>query len=382
MRILFVSGCAWGGSLASTRELAVHVRQPGCESFLLARKPMGTRLQPRLHKRLENLHAKLAASPVHGLASWLARQPGSEPTRFDGADPRVPEWRSPVPANACLGLATRLGCDTVVVASVLRPQWRQIQHDLRTNGVRCVLYLREDALLGHLDPASPPDLLIANSKVLQREASERGLDCEFVPSPVRAPALPADGPREHVLIVNFDEPYGGETALHLATRCPEVPFVFQDSWNRMSHRIETLSARIDELGLRNVVVRPFDPCLEEVYSGARVLLTPYSRSIRNARPRTVMEGLACGLPVLASDLPGLREVAGDAGIYVSPEAPIENWTAALRSLWLDREGYEALARRARQRFRAERVTGSDVAARFLAVLTKDSGLTGGRAAVR
>ncbi|HEX5407899.1 MAG TPA: glycosyltransferase family 4 protein [Pseudonocardiaceae bacterium] len=54
----------------------------------------------------------------------------------------------------------------------------------------------------------------------------------------------------------------------------------------------------------------------EVLAEADVLLLP---SLREGMPNVVLEALACGVPVLASDLPGLRELAGQvAGISLLP----------------------------------------------------------------
>jgi glycosyltransferase involved in cell wall biosynthesis len=50
----------------------------------------------------------------------------------------------------------------------------------------------------------------------------------------------------------------------------------------------------------------------------------------------VIEALACGAVVLASDLPVLREVGGEAVVY-SPVGEVPAWAAAARTL-LERPG--------------------------------------------
>ncbi len=192
-----------------------------------------------------------------------------------------------------------------------------------------MLYLREDAAIDHLRALFAPDLLLANSEVMRRRAHDRGFECAFVPSPIREPGVPRDRPRDHVLLVNFHPVYGGDLALEIAAACPRIPFVFQDSWDSRPHRAEAMSERIAARRLDNVQVRPFSADPVEVFGGARFLLVPYRERIASARPRSVLEALSCGIPVVASDLPGLREAAGEAAIYVPPDAPVEAWRAAL-----------------------------------------------------
>jgi glycosyltransferase involved in cell wall biosynthesis len=73
-------------------------------------------------------------------------------------------------------------------------------------------------------------------------------------------------------------------------------------------------------------------------------------------PYTVIEAMAAGLPVLASDRGGLPELVG--GRHVLPASDVDRWTVAMRELWDDdarraRRGAEAIAR-AREMFGEER----------------------------
>jgi glycosyltransferase involved in cell wall biosynthesis len=79
--------------------------------------------------------------------------------------------------------------------------------------------------------------------------------------------------------------------------------------------------------------------------GAAVLLAP-SR-IDDPCPMTVVEALADGVPVLASDRGGLPELVGSDGVLPARDVPA--WVEALRALWASPElratrGKEALAR--------------------------------------
>lgn len=67
-------------------------------------------------------------------------------------------------------------------------------------------------------------------------------------------------------------------------------------------------------GVRHVGVVE-DGDLPALYSGAAFLLYP---SLAEGFGLPVAEAMACGTPVIASDIPVLREVAGDAALFVDP----------------------------------------------------------------
>ena len=81
-----------------------------------------------------------------------------------------------------------------------------------------------------------------------------------------------------------------------------------------------LRAQLHALDLSGALVQPpplSRPELAALYRGAALVLLP---SDAEGFGLPVLEALACGAPVLASDLPVLREVAGDAARYAPPGA--------------------------------------------------------------
>ena len=88
-------------------------------------------------------------------------------------------------------------------------------------------------------------------------------------------------------------------------------------WGRRRH-VEALRARIDALGIADRVDwQPYADAasLPDLYRGARVLLLP---SLYEGFGLTTLEAMACGTPVLTSNISSLPEVVGDAALVVDP----------------------------------------------------------------
>lgn len=89
-----------------------------------------------------------------------------------------------------------------------------------------------------------------------------------------------------------------------------------------------LRALVAELGIADALLQP-PPALRgrlaSLYRHAKLVLLP---SDAEGFGLPALEALACGAPVLASDIPVLREVGGDAVRYVAPGQP-EAWANAI-----------------------------------------------------
>jgi glycosyltransferase involved in cell wall biosynthesis len=142
--------------------------------------------------------------------------------------------------------------------------------------------------------------------------------------------------RPFLLCVGNRKPHKNLTAAvevlaRLRRRRPELKLVVAgrafEGWNAVLERA-------DELGVRDAVVEidtPDDERLRALYSACEVLLFP---SLYEGFGLPVLEAMACGAPVVASDRASLPEVVGDAGLLVDPADP-DAWEAAVERLLTD-----------------------------------------------
>lgn len=107
--------------------------------------------------------------------------------------------------------------------------------------------------------------------------------------------------------------------------------------------------------------------LGALYRGAALLALP---SLDEGFGRSLLDAMALGTPAVASDIPALRELGGDAVRLVAPPHDASAWTRALREVAAD----EALRARmvARGRERAAERTWEAVAERFVALAKRVS----------
>ncbi len=362
MRILFVSGTSVGGAARSTHELAGVLAARGHHVATLMSIDEDARATER-HKRLLNLDVKLHQrgrlwAPAARIAGMAKRRVGRrlvpEPTRA------YPAWRAAIVENAIGDAIDRTRPDVVVVNSIERPAWREVLALLRERHLPSVLYLRETTGLRHLAaPPALPDLLLANAQAHADGARALGYACEYVPSVVHLDACRVASTRERVLFINPVPVYGVDIAVELARTRPDVPFVFQESWPIDDADRRSLDAAI--AGLANVELRARTDELAAVYRDARVLLFACTVA---SRPRVVLEAQASGIPVLAVDRRGHDEAVGDGGLLVAPDAPIDDWLAALATIWDDDATYARLVEQARAHANRPEVDTDTIVDRF------------------
>ncbi len=145
--------------------------------------------------------------------------------------------------------------------------------------------------------------------------------------------------RENVTFINPHPKKGLEVALAVAKLCPNIPFSFVESWPLTPEERVSLENRLARLP--NVTLSPPTKDMKTVYGKAKIVLAPSQWA--EGYGRIASEPQFSGIPVIASAIGGLPEAVGPGGILLSPDAPTEDWAAAVNRLWTDAEYYNALS---------------------------------------
>jgi glycosyltransferase involved in cell wall biosynthesis len=165
-----------------------------------------------------------------------------------------------------------------------------------------------------------------------------------LPDPTPPARAPADG--EYLLTVGETSPRKRYDvllqALSLLERGPQLVMVGPPAGDELR-----LRALIRELGLGQRVTRlgaVSDAELSWLYRHAHALCFP---SVSEGFGLPVLEALAAGLPVIASDIPATRELASGVAVYPG-DAP-DDWAQAIETLDSDTGLRERLGREGRPR---------------------------------
>jgi len=356
MRLLFVSSTTVGGSGRSQRELATQLERLGHEVRFLVDAENPARVTRRLYEKLSDLAARTERSPLRRPTGWLERLPGRSVAPLD-VDGRA-HVSSPIPQNALGTLIDEFAPDVVVGNSLERLAWRRVQRICARRQVPSVLYVRETDSLRHLDHGEVPDLLLANAESLCAALQQLGHTCHFVPSVIDIDATATESTRQVALAINPIASRGADLIWRVAAAVPEIPIVVQESWPLTGEELASVERQVAELP--QVEFRRSAPPGPQLYGDARILLVPY---LVDNRPRVITEAQANGIPVLAADVPALREAIGEGGAVVAVDDAAA-WARELRSLWNDRDRYERLTAAALAHSQRPDIDPAAIARRF------------------
>ena len=225
--------------------------------------------------------------------------------------------------------------------------------------IPCVLFLHDTFALELLDePMIEPQVVWGCADTKTVAAWAAGFTAITVPPLVEPDLYRTEPTGEVVLFVNPVTEKGVRVAITLAASRPDIPFVFLRSWNlppRYLHELQGMAASLGNVE----VTGPVDDAREH-YARTRLLLAPYDDL---SRPRVVTEAQVSGIPALAYDDEGFREVVGAGGILVPREAGIGGWLRGLGVLWDDDEAHRRYSAAARERVERDDVRPEVIVAR-------------------
>lgn len=209
------------------------------------------------------------------------------------------------------------------------------------------------------------------SRAVQRAAVEHGLDgtrVEVVPSAVdpdvfRPPRRerPPTGELLVVTVGGLRWVKGYEYALAAIGRLVEagVPVRYEIAGSEPPDtgghgELDRILEAIRDLGLDDRVRLLGHLSEPEIVSLLQRADVHLQASLSEGMPTAILEAMACGLPVVATDVGGTREVLtdGDEGLLVAPRDP-DALAAALHLLWSEPERRRSLGRAGRARVETE-----------------------------
>jgi glycosyltransferase involved in cell wall biosynthesis len=321
MKVLFASGGGFypefhGGVQSSTDHLVKQLRSDGHDAAVLA---------------------ALFGSGMFGFMQRVklkALGRGAVVDHFPG----YPVARAWFPAEAVPYAVARFKPDVAVVQC---QKSVPIARAMERAGVPAVIYLRNvefhelDGDLRELKSAT----YIANSEFTSGAYRERfGVESAIIPPSIDPEKYRTTSTREVVTFINPYSEKGYERAVQIAQACPEIPFLFVESWLLDGER--RLEVESTLASLPNVTFMPRTNDMKSVYGRTKILLAP--SKWQEAWGRVASEAQCSGIPVVGSDRGGLPEAIGDGGVVLDYDAPLDAWVNAIRTLWSDDSAYSRL----------------------------------------
>lgn len=137
---------------------------------------------------------------------------------------------------------------------------------------------------------------------------------------------------DKITLINLNNNKGANTFYRIAEAMPDKQFLaVQGGYGEQIYK-----------HLQNVEIMPNQSDIRIAYRKTKILLMP---SHYESWGRTATEAMASGIPVICTDLPGLRENCADAATYCKQDR-IEQWVQAIRNV---EENYEICSNKALQR---------------------------------
>ncbi len=234
-------------------------------------------------------------------------------------------------------------------------------------GVPLVVYLRNvefDELGG--DPNELPHArFIANSAfTARRYADVFGIDATVIRPSINRTLYETTPQGDLVTFIGPVAAKGLDRAIEIAVACPEIPFLFVESWLLAAEQLAALQTRI--AGIPNIRFERRTSDMKSLFRRTRILLAP-SRW-EEAWGRVASEAHCSGIPVIGSSRGGLAEAIGPGGTALDYDAPLADWVAALRTLWSDPVAYQNASDAARRYALRPELDSEQQFATFLSVL--------------
>ena len=199
------------------------------------------------------------------------------------------------------------------------------------------------------------DLVVTDSEATRQLYLDRlGLDCQVFGTFVERPVVPASAPPPtYVTFINPSVEKGATLFLRIvelaAQTLPEARFLVVESRGSLGDIERRTGLKVSDY--RNLKRIGLQRDMGAVFGATKVLLVP--SLWHESAGRVLVEACSLGIPIVASGRGGIREVGGEAAIYIDPPGPLVQdhllvpplteaipWVEALRVLITEPEAYD------------------------------------------
>jgi glycosyltransferase involved in cell wall biosynthesis len=354
MNVLFAGGNGYypefhGGVQSSTHHLVEQLRSRGHEASVLA---------------------SLFGDGIFGMMARIKMKVFRQGAAIDHF-PGYPVVRAWFPWEAVPFAVSRLKPDVAVVQC---HKSVPLGKALEQANVPIVVYLRNvefHELAGDLSELKSAHY-IANSDFTARAYRDRfGIQSTVIPPTIDPERYRTPTSKEYVTFINPYKEKGFELAVRIAERCPEIPFLFVESWKLDGDHRAAVEQTIAPL--KNVTLQNRADDMKTVYGRTKILLAP--SKWEEAWGRVASEAQCSGIPVVGSRRGGLPEAIGEGGIVLDYDAPLDDWVASIGLLWNDADHFERLSAAALNHSRRPQLDPEHQFTMFLDVLQRAAART-------
>jgi glycosyltransferase involved in cell wall biosynthesis len=340
MKILFINDYhlpqVYRGTELSTHALCTTLREAGQEVAVLARLTaygvlgLWSRAKLKLDRRKAWVVDRAMGYPTY--CAWQPRLVLAEV---------IGHWRPDVLVyqagdRALAGMAVDTGLPTFVYFRV-RPDWDDVPDPRRTR-------------------------FITNSLFCHKTIKEKfQVESQIIRPLILENEYRTQVTRKYVTSVGVSFDKGTDVVLDIASALPQFQFNVFSNYIRPSEQQKALLHRAR--GIPNLRILPLQRSGKKIYRNTRVLLAP-SRWLETWG-RVVTEAQVNDIPALASNRGGLPEAVGPGGLCLPLDAPIGEWTAALRRMMEDDEAYAQYQRGIREHKASRELSPAGITADFL-----------------
>lgn len=242
-----------------------------------------------------------------------------------------------------------------------------IAREFQKRGVPLVIYLRNvefDQLGGDLRDLHGVTY-IANSCFTAATYKARfGIAATVIPPTVNAARYEVVPDGDCVTFVNPVPEKGLARAIEIAALCPDIPFLFVESWQLSPTALADLQRAIRPYPNIRFEHRTDD--MKSIYRQSRVVLAP--SKWEEAWGRVASEAHCSGIPVVGSTRGGLPEAIGPGGTLLDYDAALADWVVAVRNFWSDPAEHGRASKAARTYSRRTELDPEEQFRTFMSVL--------------